>query len=75
LRSEPGLIVGDNEPYSGKEQIGYTLPHHGESRGIPHVEIEIRQDLIQLPSGQAEWSRRMTAALLAAEQALLRKFS
>ena len=75
LRSETGLIVGDNEPYSGKEQIGYTLPHHGESRGIPHVEVEIRQDLIQLPSGHAEWSRRMTAALLAAEQALLRRFS
>jgi predicted N-formylglutamate amidohydrolase len=74
LRSETGLIVGDNEPYSGKHQIGYTLPHHGERRGIPHVEVEIRQDLIQLPSGQAEWSRRMTAALLAAEQAFLLKF-
>jgi predicted N-formylglutamate amidohydrolase len=75
LRSEAGMIVGDNEPYSGKEEVGYTLPHHGESRGIPHVEVEIRQDLIQLPSGQVEWSRRMTTALLAAEQAFLRKFS
>jgi predicted N-formylglutamate amidohydrolase len=74
LRSEAGLLVGDNEPYSGKEEVGYTLPHHGESRGIPHIEVEIRQDLIQLPSGQAEWSRRMTTALLAAEQAFLRKF-
>jgi predicted N-formylglutamate amidohydrolase len=72
LRSEPALIVGDNEPYSGKQEIGYTLPHHGESRGIPHVEIEIRQDLIQTPSGQAEWSRRMTTALLAAEEAFVR---
>jgi len=75
LRSEAGLVVGDNEPYSGKEQVGYTLPHHGESRGIPHTEVEIRQDLVQLPSGQAEWSQRMTAALLAAEQDFLRKFS
>jgi len=75
LRSEAGLVVGDNEPYSGKQEIGYTLPHHGERRGIPHVEVEIRQDLVQLPSGQAEWSRRMTAALLAAEQAFLREFS
>lgn len=74
LRSEAGLVAGDNEPYSGKEQIGYTLPHHGESRGIPHVEVEIRQDLIQLPPGQLEWSRRMTAALLAAEQTFLRRF-
>jgi predicted N-formylglutamate amidohydrolase len=75
LRSEAGLMVGDNEPYSGKEQVGYTLPHHGESRGLPHVEIEIRQDLVETPSGQAEWSRRITAALLAADQAFLRRFS
>jgi predicted N-formylglutamate amidohydrolase len=74
LRSEEGLVVGDNEPYSGKQEIGFTLPHHGERRGIPHLEVEIRQDLVQLPSGQAEWSRRTTAALLAAEQAFLRKF-
>jgi predicted N-formylglutamate amidohydrolase len=75
LRSERELVVGDNEPYSGKQEIGYTLPHHGERRGIPHLEVEIRQDLVQLPSGQAEWSRRMTAALLAADQAFVRKSS
>jgi len=75
LRSEAGLIVGDNEPYSGKQEVGYTLPHHGERRGIPHVEVEIRQDLIQLASGQVEWSHRMTAALLAAEQTFLQNFS
>jgi predicted N-formylglutamate amidohydrolase len=74
LRSEAGLVVGDNEPYSGKQEVGYTLPHHGETRGIPHVEVEIRQDLIQQPPGQAEWSHRMTTALLSAEQAFLRKF-
>lgn len=71
LQSQAGLIVGDNEPYSGKQKVGYTSPHHGENRGIPHVEVEIRQDLIQLPAGQAEWTHRMTTALLAAEQALL----
>jgi predicted N-formylglutamate amidohydrolase len=71
LRSEGGLIVGDNEPYSGKQRIGFTTPHHGESRGIPHVEVEIRQDLIQSATGQAEWSRRMFTALRAAERALL----
>jgi predicted N-formylglutamate amidohydrolase len=75
LRSEPGVIVGDNEPYSGKQRVGYTSPHHGENRGIPQVEVEIRQDLIQLSAGQAEWSRRMTTALLAAEQAFLRAHS
>jgi predicted N-formylglutamate amidohydrolase len=71
LRREPGLIVGDNEPYSGKQRIGYTTPHHGERRGIPHVEVEIRQDLIQSAAGQTEWSERMITALRAAEQMLL----
>jgi predicted N-formylglutamate amidohydrolase len=33
---------------------------HGEARGIPHVEIEIRQDLIVSDAGQRRW-----AALLA----------
>jgi predicted N-formylglutamate amidohydrolase len=29
-----------------------TIPVHGERRGLPHVEIEIRQDLIAHTSGQ-----------------------
>ena len=46
LRSEPGLIVGDNEPYSGGDGNDFTIVEHGERRDLPHVEIEIRQDLI-----------------------------
>ena len=69
LRSQPGLIVGDNEPYSGKDQISYSMPHHAESRGLPHAEVEIRQDLIQRPEGVAEWAERMRIALSAAAEA------
>lgn len=68
LRSQTGLIVGDNEPYSGKQRIGFTSPHHGEARGIPSVEVEVRQDLISTSAGQAEWISRMTTALQAAEK-------
>jgi len=75
LRSQPGLLVGHNEPYSGKQRIGFTLPHHGESRGIPHVEIEVRQDLISSGAGQAEWIDRMTKALSAAEKAFFKRFA
>lgn len=71
LRSEPGLIVGDNEPYSGKHKIGYTAPQHGEVRGIPHVEVELRQDLIESDAGQREWGTRMARALLRAERKFL----
>jgi predicted N-formylglutamate amidohydrolase len=40
-----GLNAGDNEPYDG-ELEGDCLNIHGTKRGLPHVLIEIRQDLI-----------------------------
>lgn len=43
---ERGFTVGDNEPYSGKALQDFTIDHHAESAGLPHVGIEIRQDLI-----------------------------
>jgi predicted N-formylglutamate amidohydrolase len=58
LRAEPGLVVGDNEPYSGSLE-GDTLSIHGTARGIPHVLIEVRQDLIAEKSGVDEWARRL----------------
>ena len=62
LRIEPHLIVGDNEPYSGQSGTGFTLPNHAVPRGLPHAEIEIRQDLILDEVGQAEWAQRLTDA-------------
>jgi predicted N-formylglutamate amidohydrolase len=71
LRREPGLVVADNEPYFVSDETDYTIPRHGEARGLPHVEIEIRQDLVGDEAGQAEWARRITRALQEAERALL----
>jgi predicted N-formylglutamate amidohydrolase len=71
LRREPGLIVGDNQPYFVSDDTDYTIPTHGEARGLPHVEIEVRQDLIVDATGQAEWAQRLTRVLQAAEQAFL----
>ncbi len=41
-----GYYVGDNMPYSGKAPMDFTIDHHAEAAGLPHVGIEIRQDLI-----------------------------
>lgn len=41
-----GFMTGDNEPYSGKAPQDYTVDNHAEAIGLPHVGIEIRQDLI-----------------------------
>jgi predicted N-formylglutamate amidohydrolase len=70
LRREAGLVVADNEPYFVSDDTDYTIPQHGEARGLPHVEIEIRQDLVSDEAGQTEWARRITQALQNAEQAL-----
>ena len=69
LRREPGLVVADNQPYFVTDETDYTIPHHGEARGLPHVEIEIRQDLLLDEVGQRAWAARITRALQAAERA------
>jgi predicted N-formylglutamate amidohydrolase len=69
LRREADLIIADNEPYFVSDATDYTIPRHGEARGLPHVEIEIRQDLVSDGTGQAQWARRITQALRDAERA------
>jgi predicted N-formylglutamate amidohydrolase len=60
----PGdLVVGDNEPYDVTDDTDYTIPVHGEQRGIPHVAIEIRQDLIAEEAGQRQWAERLADLL------------
>jgi hypothetical protein len=52
LRRETGLIIADNQPYFVSDATDYTIPRHAEARGLPHVEIEIRQDLVTSAPGR-----------------------
>lgn len=63
LRAEGDLRVTDNEPYALDWNRDYTVPEHGERRGIPSLEIEICQDLITEPVGQAVMADRLAPAL------------
>jgi predicted N-formylglutamate amidohydrolase len=63
LQQEPGLIVGDKEPYLVSDTSDYTIPVHGECRRLPHVLIEIRQDLIADETGQHAWARILARLL------------
>jgi predicted N-formylglutamate amidohydrolase len=65
LRAEPGLVIGDNEPYAVGDSTDYTIPVHGEQRGLLHVGIELRQDLVGTAAGQSEWAERLARALVA----------
>jgi predicted N-formylglutamate amidohydrolase len=66
LRREPGLVVGDNEPYAASAATDYAIIEHGERRGAPYVELEVRQDLVADESGQREWAERLASLLLRA---------
>ena len=71
LKREAGLVVGDNEPYSVTDASDYTIPVHGERRGLHHVAIEIRQDLIADDKGQREWGALLARLLPQAYQDLV----
>jgi len=62
LRGMRDLVVGDNEPYSG-ELEGDSMDRHGTKRGIWHVLIEIRQDLLEKEAGIGEWAERLAPML------------
>ncbi len=55
--------IGDNEPYSGRDPHDFTVDNHAESRGLPNVSIEIRQDLIDSEEGVLEWAGYLGDAL------------
>ncbi len=66
LRSDGTLIVGDNQPYAVSDASDYTIIVHGEQRGLPHVELEIRQDLLASESDVQWWAERLGGVLEAA---------
>jgi predicted N-formylglutamate amidohydrolase len=68
MKREEGIIVGDNEPYSVTDASDYTIPVHGERRGLHHVAIEIRQDLISDDKGQRAWGALLARLLPQAYQ-------
>ena len=63
LRRERDLIVGDNEPYSGRHPADYTIDRHAEGGGFAHAAIEIRQDLITTATEQRDWGVRLGRVL------------
>ena len=63
LRRDQGLKVGDNEPYSGRYPVGYTIPFHAARSGLPHVTFEVRQDLIATRAQAEAWALRLAEVL------------
>jgi predicted N-formylglutamate amidohydrolase len=66
LRTEPALVVGENEPYRIEIEGDYTIPVHGDQRGLPAALVEVRQDLLATPAEIESWADRLTRALRSA---------
>ena len=62
LAADPGLVVGDTEPYDGALR-GDTMFRHAIVNGFAHVLIEIRQDLIATQAGADAWAERLAPML------------
>ena len=63
LEAEGDLTVGINEPYAVDDSGDYAVPVHCEKGGLLHVELEIRQDLIESAGGQVGWAERLARLL------------
>ena len=59
LLEAEGLVVGDQEPYSGR-LLNATMNRHAEAEGRPYLGIEVRQDQIADPAAHAAWAERLS---------------
>jgi predicted N-formylglutamate amidohydrolase len=64
LSAMSDIEVGDNEPYDGALR-GDTMYRHCMRTGIPHLLLEVRQDLIADEQGVAEWCERLVPVFAA----------
>jgi predicted N-formylglutamate amidohydrolase len=63
LQSDTAIITGDNEPYDGALQ-GDSMSRHCIQRGLAHVLIEVRQDLITVEADAIRWGERLANDLM-----------
>ncbi len=63
LKAFPTEKARLNEPYGPKDGVIYLMNKHAAPRGLKHVMIEIRNDLISEHTGQNAWANYLTVPL------------
>ena len=63
LRQSGDVVVGDNQPYDLDPKVDYSTPYHALRRGLPHIQVEFRQDEIADAISQRNWALRFARAL------------
>ena len=70
LRTHEDLVIGDNQPYSGRQQYGYSIDTHAGETGLPNVLIELREDFAATPDAQERSADILVEALIPILQGL-----
>ena len=65
LRRRGDVHVGDNQPYALDRREDYTVPVHAMERGLRHLQVEFRQDLIDEAPKAHHWADILADALRA----------
>jgi predicted N-formylglutamate amidohydrolase len=60
-----GERLGDNQPYTGRDSTGYSAETHAAAPNLPHIMLELRNDLIRTDAGANLWAARLGTALRA----------
>ena len=64
LGRSPDVTVGDNQPYGLELGADFTTPEHAMTRGLAHLQVEFRQDLVSTPAGAGHWADILYEALM-----------
>ena len=56
LEARGDLVIGDNQPYSGLREFGFTVQFHAQRPRLPHIMFEIRQDEIATTEGALRYA-------------------
>lgn len=67
LQRQASWVIGDNQPYAF-DGTDYTIPLHAYSRGLPWLELEVRQDHLASPKQVAEVASLLAPLLLEAAE-------
>ncbi len=70
LRRDTALTIGHNQPYAADVLFDYGIVEHGQRRGLLHVEIEVRQDLLGDEEAQRAWAERLAREIVGASASL-----
>ena len=57
LEARGDLVIGDNQPYSGLREFGFTVQFHAQRPRLPHIMYELRQDEIATTEGALRYAR------------------